>query len=144
MEKDGKYLMVEEGHKFGKGLWNQPAGGLDKMETIVEAAKRECREETGYNVEITGLLAIQNIHKIEYHDYHSPQQHIVKIAFAAKAVGDPGELDPEDSIADVQWLSKEEIIDLDKKLRDQAIPELIERLEKGQIYPLEIINEVKQ
>lgn len=39
-------------------LWVIPGGTLDYGETLIEGAKREVFEETGVNVEITGLLGI--------------------------------------------------------------------------------------
>jgi 8-oxo-dGTP pyrophosphatase MutT (NUDIX family) len=34
------------------GFWVFPVGGVDKGETLAEAAARECREESGYCVQI--------------------------------------------------------------------------------------------
>ena len=54
---EGKYLMVEERDKTTKQLvFNQPAGHLDPGESLSEAAVRETLEETGWDVELTGLL----------------------------------------------------------------------------------------
>lgn len=39
-------------------LWTIPGGTLDHGETVIEGAKREVIEETGVDVEITGLLGI--------------------------------------------------------------------------------------
>nr|HPI96399.1 NUDIX domain-containing protein [Gammaproteobacteria bacterium] len=52
VEKDNKFLMVEES-LHGQKLLNQPAGHLDKGETLVEAAIRETLEESAWKVEIT-------------------------------------------------------------------------------------------
>ena len=60
LEKDGKFLLVEENQKKCRGKWNLPAGGLDENESLIEGAKREILEETGCKVEITGILEIVN------------------------------------------------------------------------------------
>ncbi len=49
--------MVEE-LKRGRMVLNQPAGHLDPNETLTEAAVRETLEETGWDVEPTGVLGI--------------------------------------------------------------------------------------
>jgi len=53
--RDGRYLLVEE-IDAGRRVLNQPAGHLEPDETLVEAARRETLEETGWEVEIEALL----------------------------------------------------------------------------------------
>ena len=52
---DGRLLMVEEA-VAGKRVLNQPAGHLEPDESLVEAALRETREETGLACRIVGAL----------------------------------------------------------------------------------------
>lgn len=40
------------------GLWGLPGGKLEPGETIVQTAVREIYEETGYHVEVVGLLGV--------------------------------------------------------------------------------------
>ena len=53
IQKDGKFLLVQEAQEKCRGKWNIPAGQLDPNETIFDGAKREIKEETGCNVELT-------------------------------------------------------------------------------------------
>ena len=53
--RDGRYLLVEE-IADGRRVLNQPAGHLEPNETLVEAARRETLEETGWDVAIEALL----------------------------------------------------------------------------------------
>lgn len=46
----GRVLLVH--HTYGSRWWALPGGWVDPGEDLVEAARRECREETGYEVRI--------------------------------------------------------------------------------------------
>lgn len=50
-----------EGHS--EPAWSLPGGGVDLPETPAEGAVREVREETGFDVELTGLLTIDSFVK---------------------------------------------------------------------------------
>lgn len=63
-EKDGKILLVKRTMNPGKGSWCFPGGFMEMNESPQASAIRECKEETGYDVEITGLLDV-----FYYHDY---------------------------------------------------------------------------
>ena len=53
--RDGRLLMVEE-RAHGKLVFNQPAGHLEPDESLSEAALRETREETGWDVKLTAFI----------------------------------------------------------------------------------------
>ncbi|MDY6875028.1 MAG: NUDIX domain-containing protein [Chloroflexota bacterium] len=58
VEHEGKLLLVHRAVSPRKGLWSFPAGFVEFDEDPAEAAVRECREETGLEVEIAGLLDV--------------------------------------------------------------------------------------
>ena len=60
VEKDGKYLLVQESKAKCYGKWCLPAGHLDVGETLFEGAIREIKEETNCDVELTGICEIDN------------------------------------------------------------------------------------
>ena len=53
--RDGKLLCVEE-RVSGQLVINQPAGHLEPDESLQDAAIREAREETGWDVRLTGFI----------------------------------------------------------------------------------------
>lgn len=60
--RDGdRFLMVQEAHPRGPGLWYLPAGGVEAGEDLLSAAHREVLEEAGAKVRLTGLFRIEHI-----------------------------------------------------------------------------------
>jgi 8-oxo-dGTP diphosphatase len=53
-----KFLLIEEGKPGREGLFNLPGGHVEGHETLFDAAIREAKEETGYDVELTGVVGI--------------------------------------------------------------------------------------
>lgn len=60
IEKEGKILLVQEKQEKCYGKWNIPAGHLDYNESLSEGAIREIKEETGCDVELTGIANVAN------------------------------------------------------------------------------------
>ncbi len=120
IKKDGKYLLVQEAGPRAFGLWNFPAGKVDEGETIEEAAIREAKEESGYDVELIRKLDIfQDV-------IDRPVQH----AFEARIIG--GELKyPKKEILDARWFKLEEIEIMKDKLRGEWVLGVIRILERG-------------
>lgn len=50
IEKDGKYLLVQEAKSKCYKKWNFPAGHLDFNESIEQGAIREIKEELNINI----------------------------------------------------------------------------------------------
>lgn len=110
--KDSKYLMVQEKQDQAYGLWNLPAGHVDKGESLVHAALREVEEETGYSVHLLGELGI----------YHHTAQSPVKHAYLAEITG--GTLRAQKSeILQASWLTYKEIkvLNQNEKIRSQWV-----------------------
>lgn len=58
VEDENGVLLVRRVNEPGRGLWSFPAGFVDAHEDPARAAERECLEETGLHVEVTGLLDV--------------------------------------------------------------------------------------
>jgi ADP-ribose pyrophosphatase YjhB (NUDIX family) len=60
IERDHRVLLTRRAFNPERGKWALPAGYIDDGEDPRDAAIREAREETGLNIEITGLLGVEN------------------------------------------------------------------------------------
>lgn len=57
--EDNEILMIQEAKKSCAGKWYVPAGRVEPGEKIIDAASREVYEETGLNVTVKTLLAVE-------------------------------------------------------------------------------------
>lgn len=111
--KDGKILL----HKHKKlGIWLQPGGHIELDEDPTQAALREAKEETGFDVELIGLpsLATEPLARskglllpifLNRHNYDETHEHI-DFSYFARVVG--GSLVPEEGV-EMRWFSREEV-----------------------------------
>ena len=136
LEKDGKFLLVQENQNICKGKWNVPAGGLDENESLMEGAKREIYEETGCKVEITGILEIIN-EILE-------GVNVVCFFFDTKIISENIKADGEE-ISNVKWFTYEEILNMKDKLRaDGYFLSTIKNKINNKIQSMEIINCIRK
>ena len=58
VEREGRVLLIRRAFGPAKGRWSLPAGFVEYDEDPATTAIRECQEETGLEVRLTGLLDI--------------------------------------------------------------------------------------
>lgn len=132
VEKDGKYLLVQEAQEKCRGKWNIPAGHLDPNETIFDATKREVKEESGFDVELTGVCQIGN-QKLENDVF-------VSVVFSTKVLGGDINFNP-DEILDAKWFTYEEIVAMKDQLRMESfVLGAIDNTRDGLVAPIDIVR----
>lgn len=106
VEKDGKFLIIEEHTTDGIKL-NQPAGHLDPGESPETGAKRECLEESAWEVEPTGMIGI---YMSRYTSTRTGQDvTYLRFAFAATPKREIQGADLDKEIIRVHWMTYDEI-----------------------------------
>ena len=92
-------------------LWTIPTGAVKRGETVGEAAVRECREETGLEVEVTGIVGVFSTpdHVIAYvkGDKVKEVRQPINVCLHARPVG--GEPTHTKEAAAVAWVAAAEL-----------------------------------
>ncbi|WP_273383194.1 NUDIX hydrolase [Actinobacillus porcinus] len=133
----GKFLFVEE-IEYGKRTLNQPAGHLEKDESILQGASRELYEETGIRAEMQKLVKI--------YQWHAPRSQTDYLRFVfALELDDWVEVTPLDSdITRGLWLTLEEFnayVEQDGQCaRNPLVIQAIQDYLHGDGYPLDVLT----
>jgi 8-oxo-dGTP diphosphatase len=101
---DGKALIVKRGHEPRKGEWSLPGGRVELGESLVDAVRREIREETGLEIEVGPVVEIfDRVHRLD----SRVRYHFVIVDYLCTCSG--GALRAGDDAEDVAWVTGEEI-----------------------------------
>ncbi|HMU88334.1 MAG TPA: NUDIX hydrolase, partial [Agitococcus sp.] len=115
-------------------VYNQPAGHVEHNETLIEAAKREALEETGFEVEPTALLGIYT-----YTPPNKPDTTYYRVCFIAKAIHHY-ERPLDEGIIRAVWLTLDELV-ASNRARSPLVIKCIQDYLRGQSFPLSAIYE---
>ena len=104
----GELLLV---HKTDNNLWALPGGGMDPAESIAQAAVRETKEETGMDIEVTGIVGLYTNprHVIAYDDGEVPQQ--FSVCFTTRLLG--GQISTSSETSEVEFVPLKRLDELE-------------------------------
>jgi len=94
-------------HKTDNDLWALPGGGMDIGESMADAVVREVKEETGVDVEVTGIVGIYSDpnHVMAYDDGEVRQQ--CSVCFTTRLLR--GELRTSSETSEVRFVDPGEL-----------------------------------
>jgi len=132
VERDGKFLLVEEQTKDGIRL-NQPAGHLEANESILAAVKRETLEETAHEFQPEQITGIYR--------WAKPESQLTYLRFAFS--GQLGRHHPDRQldvgIVRAVWLSHGEILGSVDRHRSPLVVRCVEDFLAGQRFSIEAL-----
>ncbi|MFD7402490.1 NUDIX hydrolase [Streptomyces sp. NPDC059866] len=90
--RDGQVLLARSPAPDGTPEWVLPGGGMEHGEDPYDTVRREVREETGYRIEVTGILGVHSLHRTfpGRRFRQATDQHGVRLVYEGTVVG--GEL----------------------------------------------------
>ena len=131
-EDDGRFLVVEEriNHQL---VLNQPAGHVERGETLFEAVIREAREETAWRFEPLALIGA--------YLWRNPSTGLTTLRFAfTGTVSDHKPEQPLDTgIITTHWLTRAELLEREKRLRSPLVLRCVDDYLGGRRQPLDSV-----
>lgn len=136
IERDGRYLLVEEMTRNGLQVINQPAGHLEAGESLVEAVMRETLEETAWQFTPEGLVGIYR--------WQVPPDGAtyIRFCFHGRCHDHRPELPLDNGILRTLWLSREELAADPMRLRSPMVLRCIDDYRAGARHPLSLLHDL--
>ncbi|WML56161.1 NUDIX domain-containing protein [Neobacillus sp. PS2-9] len=133
--QDNEVLIIKENKPTAQNKWNFPSGRIEQGEDILFAARREVKEETGFDVKLVNSTGVYNFTSNTSHQ-------VILFHFIGEITGGSLTID-EAEIIDSKWISLDELKDLDnEKLRDASgIKQITDALINERIYPISLFKE---
>lgn len=116
IEKDGLLLFGQKKAGIGPypNTWHLIGGGVNDNESLIDAVKREIKEEAGIEAEIGKPLGFDEDFEP---NKHNEMTHFIFLVFKAKYIS--GEIKPDDDMEKLKWISKDKLsqIELNRPAR---------------------------
>ncbi|WP_410768633.1 NUDIX hydrolase [Fontibacillus sp. BL9] len=94
-----RVLMVQ--NRDNRNTWTLPGGTVEPGETLVQALRREVREEAGIEIDIHGVMAVNEV------VFPDKEEHFVLLTFRAEMTGGREVTMMPDEISAVSWIELE-------------------------------------
>ena len=144
LQRENRFLMIEEAKYDLRGLWNFPSGKVNVGELIILAAQREAAEETGYQVKVTDLMSVYYYLSRQPGSGGRSDRLTIRFNLWASLVEGVKPADFSSDTTSVEWKTLEEIHTLSQegKLRNWITKRMIDEVERGVRLPLSALYTV--
>lgn len=102
--KEKEVLLIK---RADNGLWAMPGGCNDLGETPSECAIRECKEETGFEVKLLGLIGVWSSINYEYVHYPWKENEFVHLVFKGEIIG--GKSSTSSETEEIGWFKERKL-----------------------------------
>lgn len=134
VEREGRFLFVEERDDRGSLVINQPAGHLEAGESLLDAVVREAFEETGWRVRPEHLVGFylwgRSDRSLSY----------LRVAVACRAERQEPDAVLDEGIERALWLAPDELASLRDRHRSPLVTRCMEDYLGGERYPFSVIK----
>lgn len=134
VEREGRYLFVEEHIGSDDLVINQPAGHWEPGESLFDAARRETLEETAWQVDLSGFLGVYQHHPADL------EYGFLRFAFLARALRHESGRELDQGIARAVWLNREELVAQSHRHRSPMVLRCLDDALAGVCHPLSLIQ----
>lgn len=100
-EKGENVLMVKNIAENASSYYTLPGGAVERGETLEEAAIREVKEETGFNVEIDGIFSVSEAF------FEERGHHVIFFTFRGKIIGGDMNISMPEEIEEITWMDSQ-------------------------------------
>lgn len=134
--RDDEALIIRENKPTAIDEWNFPGGRIEYGEHILNSARREVKEETGFDIKLTGTTGIYNF-------LSSTNNQVILFHFTGEVIGGSLNLE-EDEIVDSKWIKLNELVKFEyEALREpMVLKQILSNLLNEKIHPISIYNEL--
>ena len=137
---DGGRLLVVEESVGGRLVLNQPAGHLEPDESLVDAALRETREETGWDVRLSAFIGAYQWKAADGPEGNG--RHYLRFAFAAEPVSHDPARPLDDGIVRALWMTPAELADARDRHRSPLVWQVVADHLAGRRHPLSTLRQL--
>jgi 8-oxo-dGTP pyrophosphatase MutT (NUDIX family) len=135
VERHGQFLLVEE-RVGNRMVFNQPAGHVERGESLIEAAIRETLEETAWHFEPESLVGIY------FWEQPERQRSFLRFTFCGQVSNHDPLRRLDRGIERAVWMNREQILMRSSRLRSPMVMKCIDDYVAGTRYPLDMVTQL--